>query len=49
MEAGLPKGIKIQLAGRLGGAEMARLAEQIAGSTRSPFLRARIDYGLPRR
>jgi small subunit ribosomal protein S3 len=45
MEAGA-QGIKIQLAGRLGGAEMARREKQIAGSIPLSTLRARIDYGF---
>lgn len=45
MEAGA-KGIKIQLAGRLGGAEMARREKQIAGSIPLSTLRAQIDYGF---
>ena len=45
MEAGA-KGIKIQLAGRLGGAEMARREKQIAGSIPLSTLRADIDYGF---
>jgi small subunit ribosomal protein S3 len=45
MEAGA-KGIKIQLAGRLGGAEMSRREKQIAGSIPLSTLRARIDYGF---
>jgi small subunit ribosomal protein S3 len=45
MEAGA-KGIKIQLAGRLGGAEMARREKQISGSMPLSTLRAKIDYGL---
>ncbi len=45
MEAGA-KGIKIQLAGRLGGSEMARREKQIAGSMPLSTLRAKIDYGL---
>ena len=45
MEAGA-KGIKIQLAGRLGGAEMARCEKQIAGSIPLSTLRAKIDYGF---
>jgi len=46
MEAGA-KGIKIQLAGRLGGAEMARREKQITGSS-IPLstIRAMIDYGF---
>jgi small subunit ribosomal protein S3 len=45
MEAGA-KGIKIELAGRLGGAEMARREKQIAGSIPLSTLRANIDYGF---
>lgn len=45
MEAGA-KGIKIQLAGRLGGAEMARREKQIRGSIPLSTLRAKIDYGF---
>jgi small subunit ribosomal protein S3 len=45
MDAGA-KGIKIQLAGRLGGAEMARREKQIAGSIPLSTLRAKIDYGF---
>ena len=45
MEAGA-KGIKIQLAGRLGGAEMARRVKQISGSIPLSTLRAKIDYGF---
>lgn len=45
MEAGA-KGIKIQLAGRLGGAEMARCEKQSAGSIPLSTLRAKIDYGF---
>jgi small subunit ribosomal protein S3 len=45
MEAGA-KGIKIQLAGRLGGAEMSRREKQIAGSMPLSTLRAKIDYGF---
>jgi small subunit ribosomal protein S3 len=45
MEAGA-KGIKIQLAGRLGGAEMARREKQITGSMPLSTLRAKIDYGF---
>ncbi len=45
MEAGA-KGIKVQLAGRLGGAEMARREKQIAGSMPLSTLRANIDYGF---
>jgi small subunit ribosomal protein S3 len=45
MEAGA-KGIKIQLAGRLGGAEMARREKQTNGSMPLSTLRAKIDYGF---
>lgn len=45
MDAGA-KGIKIRLAGRLGGAEMARVEKQIAGSIPLSTLRAKIDYGF---
>lgn len=45
MEAGA-RGIKIQMAGRLGGAEMARREKQNAGSIPLSTLRARIDYGF---
>jgi len=45
MDAGA-KGIKIQLAGRLGGSEMARREKQISGSIPLSTLRAKIDYGF---
>jgi small subunit ribosomal protein S3 len=45
MEAGA-KGIKIQLSGRLGGAEMSRREKAIAGSLPLSTLRANIDYGF---
>jgi small subunit ribosomal protein S3 len=45
MEAGA-KGIKVQLAGRLGGAEMARREKQISGSIPLSTLQAKIDYGF---
>ncbi|MBX3411787.1 MAG: 30S ribosomal protein S3 [Pirellulales bacterium] len=45
MEAGA-KGIKIQLSGRLGGAEMSRCEKQNAGSIPLSTLRAKIDYGF---
>ncbi len=45
MDAGA-KGIKIQLAGRLGGAEMARREKQITGSIPLSTIRANIDYGF---
>jgi small subunit ribosomal protein S3 len=40
------KGIKIQLSGRLGGAEMARCEKATAGSLPLSTLRAKIDYGF---
>src|SRR5262245_57777895 len=45
MEAGA-KGIRVQLAGRLGGAEMARTESNMAGSIPLSTLRAKIDYGF---
>jgi len=45
MDAGA-KGVKIQLAGRLGGAEMSRCEKAIAGSIPLSTLRAKIDYGF---
>ena len=45
MEAGA-KGIKIQLAGRLGGSEMARREKANVGSIPLSTLRAKIDYGF---
>ena len=45
MDAGA-KGIKIQLAGRLGGAEMARREKQISGSIPLSTIRAKISYGF---
>lgn len=45
MDAGA-KGVKIQLSGRLGGAEMARQEKQLAGSVPLATLRARISYGF---
>lgn len=45
MEAGA-KGIKIQLSGRLGGAEMSRREKTIAGSIPLSTLMAKIDYGF---
>ena len=45
MDAGA-KGIKVQLAGRLGGAKMARREKQIAGSIPLSTLRAKIDHGF---
>ena len=45
MDAGA-KGIKIQLAGRLGGSEMSRREKQISGSIPLSTLQAKIDYGF---
>jgi small subunit ribosomal protein S3 len=45
MEAGA-KGVRVQLAGRLGGAEMARTESSMAGSIPLSTLRARIEYGF---
>jgi small subunit ribosomal protein S3 len=40
------KGIKVQLSGRLGGAEMARCEKAMAGSVPLSTLRAKVDYGF---
>lgn len=40
------KGIKVQLSGRLGGAEMSRCEKQSQGSIPLSTLRAKIDYGF---
>jgi small subunit ribosomal protein S3 len=45
MEAGA-KGVRIQLSGRLGGAEMARRESGMAGSIPLSTLRAKIEYGF---
>jgi small subunit ribosomal protein S3 len=45
MEAGA-KGIRVQLSGRLGGAEMARCESGMEGSIPLSTLRAKIDYGF---
>ena len=45
MEAGA-KGVRIQLAGRLGGSEMARTESSMAGSIPLSTLRAKIEYGF---
>ena len=45
MEAGA-KGVKIQLAGRLGGSEMARSEGSMAGSIPLSTLRAKVEYGF---
>jgi small subunit ribosomal protein S3 len=45
MEAGA-KGVRIQMAGRLGGAEMARTESGMLGSIPLSTLRAKIEYGF---
>ena len=40
------KGVKIQLSGRLGGAEMSRTEAAAAGSVPLSTLRAKVDYGF---
>jgi small subunit ribosomal protein S3 len=45
MEAG-GKGIKLQLSGRLGGAEMARCEKSMRGSVPLSTLRAKVEYGF---
>jgi len=40
------KGIKLQLSGRLGGAEMARCEKGMEGSIPLSTLRAKVDYGF---
>jgi small subunit ribosomal protein S3 len=40
------KGVRIQLSGRLGGAEMARCEKSMEGSIPLSTLRARVDYGF---
>lgn len=40
------KGIKLQLSGRLGGAEMARCEKSMQGSIPLSTLRAKVDYGF---
>lgn len=45
MEAGA-KGVRVQLSGRLGGAEMARTESAMLGSIPLSTLRARIEYGF---
>src|ERR671935_1714212 len=45
MEAGA-KGIRVQMSGRLGGAEMARQETSMAGSIPLSTLRARVEYGF---
>jgi small subunit ribosomal protein S3 len=45
MQAGA-KGIRIQMAGRLGGSEMARNEKNMAGSIPLSTLRAKVEYGF---
>ncbi len=45
MEAGA-RGVRVELAGRLGGAEMARREKMIRGSVPLQTLRAKISYGF---
>jgi len=45
MECGA-KGIRIQLSGRLGGAEMARTESNMSGSIPLSTLRAKVEYGF---
>ena len=45
MEAGA-RGVRVQLAGRLGGSEMARNEKAMLGSIPLSTLRAKIDYGF---
>jgi small subunit ribosomal protein S3 len=45
MEAGA-RGVRIQLSGRLGGAEMARQESNMAGSIPLSTLRAKVEYGF---
>src|SRR5262245_43566790 len=40
------KGIRLQLSGRLGGAEMARCEKSMEGSIPLSTLRAKIEYGF---
>ncbi len=40
------KGVKVQLSGRLGGAEMSRCEKQAQGSIPLSTLRAKVDYGF---
>jgi small subunit ribosomal protein S3 len=45
MEGGA-KGVKLQLSGRLGGAEMARCEKAMEGSIPLSTLKAKVDYGF---
>lgn len=47
MRAGA-KGVRIEISGRLGGAEMSRKEKEIAGSVPLHTLRADVDYGYAR-
>jgi len=40
------KGVRIQLSGRLGGSEMARMESSMSGSIPLSTLRARVEYGF---
>ena len=40
------KGVRVQLSGRLGGSEMARMESSMAGSIPLSTLRARVEYGF---
>lgn len=40
------KGVRVQLSGRLGGSEMARVESQMQGSLPLSTLRARVEYGF---
>lgn len=40
------KGVRVQLSGRLGGAEMSRTESSMSGSIPLSTLRARVDYGF---
>ena len=42
----IPQGVKVQVAGRLGGAEMARTESNMQGSIPLSTLRAKIEYGF---
>jgi small subunit ribosomal protein S3 len=46
MKKAVETGIKIQLSGRLGGAEMARCEKIVVGSLPLSTIRAKIDYGF---
>src|SRR5262249_19193671 len=46
MDEGGAKGIRVQMSGRLGGAEMARVESGMSGSIPPSTLRARIEFGF---